>query len=293
VKQENITNILILAQNENSLMSFKNDLNDAGYHTLTASLTSEGITLITDNNVDMILLDVKMTANDENPFIQALKSLPDMANIPVIVFGAVNNENEIITAFSLGANEYIETPYLVSVMLNRVNNILRFYLDSKATPQCNDNHAVTASNPIQKTYEPSVQEVTNTNDEELGHNANSDSEERFPGIDYNAGVQNVLGDDDLFAEILTMFYEDHAKDKDKIKEAIYSNDYSSCKSLVHTLKGVAGSIGAHDLFKSTKALDAAINLNQEDKYKALFLPVEAELIKVVLGVERNIIFKKD
>lgn len=114
------------------------------------------------------------------------------------------------------------------------------------------------------------------------------SSEKYPGIDYQVGVGNVLGDDSLFAEILVMFYEDHAHDKDKIQQAISTDDQDSCKHLVHTLKGVACSVGAMTLFEYAKALDVAINLDEKESYQALFNPTSLELTKIMSGIEEEL-----
>jgi diguanylate cyclase (GGDEF)-like protein len=114
------------------------------------------------------------------------------------------------------------------------------------------------------------------------------SSEKYPGIDYQIGVGNVLGDDSLFAEILVMFYEDHANDKDKIQEAISNEDQNACKHLVHTLKGVACSVGAMTLFEYTKALDIAINSEEKESYQTLFLPTSSELVKIMSGIEEEL-----
>jgi len=117
---------------------------------------------------------------------------------------------------------------------------------------------------------------------------NPASGEKYPGIDYDIGVGNVLGDDSLFAEILVMFYEDHAKDRDKIQEAISNENQDACKHLVHTLKGVACSVGAMTLFEHAKALDIAINLDEKDSYQALFSPTSLELVKIMSGIEKEL-----
>jgi len=114
------------------------------------------------------------------------------------------------------------------------------------------------------------------------------SGEKYPGIDYQIGVGNVLGDDSLFAEILVMFYEDHAKDKEKIQQAITSDDQDACKHLVHTLKGVACSVGAMKLFEYTKALDVAINIAEKSSYQSLFNSAASELVKILSGIEAQL-----
>lgn len=107
----------------------------------------------------------------------------------------------------------------------------------------------------------------------------------FPGIDYDVGISNVLGDEDLFKEIILMFYEDHSNDADKIEKAILENDRDNSKHLVHTLKGVACSIGAMDIFETIKLLDIAINESNQAEYQSLFDSFKPEFTKVVEGIE--------
>lgn len=107
----------------------------------------------------------------------------------------------------------------------------------------------------------------------------------FPGIDYDIGISNVLGDEDLFKEIILMFYEDHSNDADKIEKAIVENDRDNCKRLVHTLKGVACSIGAMILFEKVKLLDIAINESKQAEYQVLFDTFKPEFVKVIQGIE--------
>jgi len=136
-----------------------------------------------------------------------------------------------------------------------------------------------------KLYEESPSMTINNPSEFL----NTPPEEgKYPGIDYQVGVANVLGDDDLFTEILVMFYEDHSQDNNKIQQAINSKDQAACKHLVHTLKGVACSVGAMQLFEYTKALDAVINSDDEENYQQFFEPVSLELIKVFTGIESQL-----
>ncbi|MFT5755594.1 MAG: diguanylate cyclase (GGDEF)-like protein [Alteromonadaceae bacterium] len=146
-----------------------------------------------------------------------------------------------------------------------------------------------SANLTEKSHDLEVkQQVGNMDEMNVSLSA---ADEKYPGIDYDIGVNNVLGDDALFAEILLMFYEDHAQEKNKIQQAITDNDHDSLKHLVHTLKGVSCSIGAMSLFDHTKILDTAINEHQQEKYQLLFDPVAKALDQVVGGIEDKLINK--
>lgn len=108
------------------------------------------------------------------------------------------------------------------------------------------------------------------------------------GIDFAVGVNNVLGDEDLFKEILVMFYQDHHLDGDKIAAALQSQDSASVKHLAHTLKGVACSVGAMMLFDKTKIFDLAINEDRVDEYESLFSALLPELTKIMQSIAANL-----
>ncbi|PKI16148.1 diguanylate cyclase [Colwellia sp. 12G3] len=107
----------------------------------------------------------------------------------------------------------------------------------------------------------------------------------FDGIDFDVGVSNVLGDEDLFKEILVMFYQDHHLDGDKLQSAIQEQDIDSVKHIAHTLKGVACSVGAMDLFEVTKALDIAVNDDKQEDFTRLFSQLSPEINRVMQGIK--------
>ncbi|MEW6991746.1 diguanylate cyclase [Colwelliaceae bacterium 6441] len=133
--------------------------------------------------------------------------------------------------------------------------------------------------------EQAKSDIISTNKSET---SSMDTNEKYPGIDYDVGVNNVLGDESLFAEILVMFYQDHGRDHHNIEQAIDALEQEKIKHLVHTLKGVSCSIGAMALFEHCKKLDIAVNENKTDEYSLLFPPLKEELIKVLAGLELHL-----
>ena len=106
----------------------------------------------------------------------------------------------------------------------------------------------------------------------------------YDGIDCSVGLNNVLGDEDLFKEILVMFYQDHHLDGNKLQNAVQERDINAAKHIAHTLKGVACSIGAMPLFEAIKALDIAINNNQQGDFEQLLSFVIPEVSRVMEGI---------
>ena len=109
----------------------------------------------------------------------------------------------------------------------------------------------------------------------------------YPGIDVVVGLANAQGDKDLFREILILFYQIHRLDGEKLRKALLIGDMKSARFLTHTLKGVAGSVGAMALFE---VLNFKINTDDSSIFEPLFeQSVLFELNKVLLGIKLQLI----
>ncbi|MCP4986213.1 MAG: diguanylate cyclase [Colwellia sp.] len=131
----------------------------------------------------------------------------------------------------------------------------------------------------------SIEMSLTSTDKILSEESKEASMSDFDGIDFTVGVNNVLGDESLFKEILVMFYQDHHLDGQKLQKAIEERDMPAAKHLAHTLKGVACSVGAMELFETTKALDFAINENQREEFDSLLALLLSELTRVMKGIK--------
>lgn len=159
---------------------------------------------------------------------------------------------------------------------------------NKAIKKC-EHHKLDVERQVQPLLNETVQNITPEIEmENMTNTENNLANEKYPGIDYNIGVNNVLGDDSLFAEILLMFVDDHGEDSEKLSQAIKNDDYETLKHVTHTLKGVACSVGAMDLFEVTRDLDHAINAKKSSDYEALYLLVHQALTKVIDGIKQRL-----
>jgi PAS domain S-box-containing protein len=73
---------------------------------------------------DLILLDVMMPEMNGIEMFQALRKNPNTEHIPVIFVSADVSEQTQLNSLSLGADDYLTKPVVVSILLARVKNIL-------------------------------------------------------------------------------------------------------------------------------------------------------------------------
>lgn len=77
-------------------------------------------------------------------------------------------------------------------------------------------------------------------------------------LDTREGLQRVLGDRSLYLELLRGLANIEKDTPCRIRQALASGDIDSAKLLAHTLKGLAGSIGAGSVMEAAARLEQAL-----------------------------------
>lgn len=99
------------------------NLEGAGYEVDTASSAEEALDMLGPQH-DLILLDVMM--GGMSGFAMAKKLRTELKNdIPVIFLTAKDTENDLLTGFSAGGDDYIPKPFSIHEVLARVAAVLR------------------------------------------------------------------------------------------------------------------------------------------------------------------------
>ena len=74
---------------------------------------------------DLVLLDVSMPGMDGPTTLQALRSEPATAKVPVVFFTATSSGDEVVRLCALGAVAVIPKPFDVAALPRQVRDILR------------------------------------------------------------------------------------------------------------------------------------------------------------------------
>jgi two-component system chemotaxis response regulator CheY len=90
-----------------------------------ASNGVEGLALLNQKEVDLVLSDVNMPVMDGLEFVRQMQSLENAKNIPVVMITTEGGENQVREAISLGAKGYIRKPFTQDQVKDQVIPILR------------------------------------------------------------------------------------------------------------------------------------------------------------------------
>ncbi len=122
--EENEIRILVVDDEQDLCEILKFNLETEGYVVDTANSAEEALEKeIID--YDLILLDVMMGGMSGFSMAKKLKSSPDTAEVPIIFLTARDTENDVVTGFNLGADDYVSKPFSIREVMVRVRAVLR------------------------------------------------------------------------------------------------------------------------------------------------------------------------
>jgi len=212
---------------------------------------------------DGVLMDCQMPVMDGFEATRRIRLNDKYKDLPVIAMTANAMAGDREKVLDAGMNDHIAKPINVNNMFNTMAKW------------------ITPSNPVDL-------DETLLNITEL-------PEQKFPelsGINTAAGLSVVQGDRALYERLLSKFVDGQADFISEINAAITRGDYSTATRLAHTLKGLAGNIGAHDLQLATQVLEShceheyLIGINEQIDV------VELQLNQVIEVIAKHLTLKE-
>jgi DNA-binding response OmpR family regulator len=115
---------IVLAEDNTTLsLLLKFRLEKEGYELFMAVDGKEALELIEKESPDLIITDIMM------PFVSGLEVISHVRlkldlDIPIIVFSSAGQEEMVLKAFNLGANDFMGKPFSPNELIIRVKRLL-------------------------------------------------------------------------------------------------------------------------------------------------------------------------
>lgn len=119
----NIPTLLILEDNV-EMLSFIADKLRSSFIVEKATNGVEGLKILQQKNVDIIVSDVMMPEMDGYEFCSKVKNNVEYSHIPIVLLTAKNDLESKIQGLTLGADAYIEKPFSFSYLLTQLNTLI-------------------------------------------------------------------------------------------------------------------------------------------------------------------------
>lgn len=133
---DNNYRILVVDDEQDLCEILKFNLETDGYVVETANSAEEALKMNIES-FDLLLLDVMMGGMSGFAMAKKLKSEPATKDIPVIFLTARDTENDTVTGFNFGADDYISKPFSIREVLVRIRAVLRRTAEKEGAQQSN------------------------------------------------------------------------------------------------------------------------------------------------------------
>ncbi len=123
---------ILVVDDENDLCEIlKFNLETEGYTVETANSAEEALTYDLPS-FSLLLLDVMMDGMSGFALARKLKADGATKNLPIVFLTARDTENDTVTGFNLGADDYISKPFSIREVMVRVRAVLRRTMNGPA-----------------------------------------------------------------------------------------------------------------------------------------------------------------
>jgi polar amino acid transport system substrate-binding protein len=236
--------ILLVEDNDINQQLARELLEEAGFVVTTADNGREAVQAVENASFDAVLMDVQMPVMDGYQATREIRNLGNLQHLPIVAMTSHAMTGDREKSLEAGMNDHITKPInprqLISVLLSWIQ-----------PGKCEKTKDLPDKRELKKVFV----------DRGLGF--------YLPGIDTQKGLARAAGNEALYHNLLKKFYRDNADIGNKIRHSWEQGDHELAQRLVHTVKGVAGNIGAVDLENATAALEAAIRQPLPEEFENL------------------------
>ncbi|MBR6677773.1 MAG: response regulator transcription factor [Oscillospiraceae bacterium] len=118
-------NILICDDEKDILSALEIYLTAEGHCIFKASNGREAVSLVSKEDIHLILLDIMMPEMDG---LSAMAKIREFSNVPIILLTAKSEDSDKVLGLNIGADDYITKPFNPLEVQARVRSQLRRYL---------------------------------------------------------------------------------------------------------------------------------------------------------------------
>jgi polar amino acid transport system substrate-binding protein len=189
----------------------------------------QAIEALNQNSYDLVLMDLQMPEMDGYEATRRIRADDKYKALPLIAMTAHAMADEREACLAAGMDEHIPKPIDPANLYNVISQWLK-------------------------------PDINNTNDKRPLRPGQEDVElpEQLPGIDLDWGLERVGGNRQLYSNLLVEFATNHGGDMQRLDSDLQRGEIDDARRTLHTLEGISGNIGAHNLQEASKHLQMSL-----------------------------------
>ena len=221
--------VLVVDDTTTNRFLLREMLEHAGIEVVEAEDGRAGIELAINERFDLVLMDIQMPVMDGLEATQRIRADARSGQLPIIAVTAHALADDREKSLAAGMNDHLTKP----IDPRQLYRLLGKYL-------CKKDGKPVAQNMLEA-------RVT-LEDVPLPDNS--------VHLDVDWGLEHVMGNRLLLRKLLLRFLQEHTQSHEKLADALLRQDLNTLSQTAHSLAGVAGGIGARDLFEKARQLES-------------------------------------
>jgi PAS domain S-box-containing protein len=252
--------VLLAEDNEINRQVATELLHQAGLVVVTAQNGREAVAAATAEDYDLVLMDIQMPEMDGLEATRRIRASdrPDAASLPIIAMTAHAMADDREKSLAAGMNDHVTKPIDPGTLLRA---LVRWIAPGKrqapplATPP---EHAAPEADALPLAG--------------------------LPGLAVKLGLSRVGGNRKLYRQLANKFGVQYADAGQALRGSLEAGDDKAASRLAHTLKSVAGNIGAEALSRCAGELERALKAGDAAAVDALLDDFDRDLRQVLVAV---------
>ena len=253
-------NLLLVEDNKMNQQVAEELLASVGFHIEIANNGVEAIEAIQKEPYDIVLMDINMPEMDGYDATKWIRNTGKFNEIPILAMTANAMQGDREKCLEAGMNDHISKPIDPDELYATLNQWVQEKDDVVSTSLSHQQ-------------------------EESSLDTNSDFLPDIQGISIEDGLKRVVGNKVLYKKLLIQFNEEYHNAASHLVSLWDAQSYDEAIRLTHSIKGVAGNIGANGLFKISAKLESNLKTTPEKLPEDTLLKFSEQLQFVCIGIE--------
>ncbi|MCO4785406.1 MAG: response regulator [Marinomonas atlantica] len=218
----------------------------------------DAIRLVQQQPFDMVLMDIQMPVMDGYEASKGIRALGgEFTNLPIIAVTANTGTQDIQRALKSGMNDHVSKP----ISRQQLQDVIRQQM-------CLNKGAYLQ----QKSGSLEPEQVALANQLVMV----------LPNIDVQSALSRLGVEPSFYLQLLNSFKESSVEHMLEAQAKIASSDFEGLIQTFHTIKGIAGNLGARSIYNEAKDLEQAAK--QRDVPEGLFNQMHQEIMTICQSI---------
>ncbi len=206
----------------------------------------EALRKVRANRYDLVLMDIQMPKMDGLEAARRIRRLAGegaydyYASLPIIAMTAHAMAGDREKSIEAGMNDHLTKPIEPDDVAKTLLKWLRHQTEQQAAPRT--------------VPQPTLEVPPSPCDDPMIH---------LEGIDVETGLMRIGGNRNLYYKLLLRFRDEYRSAADEIEADLGQKNLEPAIIRAHTIKGVAGNVGATDLQRAASALETILKVGED------------------------------